>query len=562
MKKSLFFVVAGALALLATSCNKPLQQPENVTCNPNPLVVVGNTIDATVTGTFPAKEFNKKGVLVVTPVLKYNGQEAVGKSRTFVGEKAKVSGTKVPYKTGGTYSIKAEFDYVPEMAVSELYLRFEASAGKKTYDVPELKVADGVITTSKLVAATADEMQPQLATDKFQRIIEQKQEADIKFLIQQSNLRNEAMGDLKNLTGAAVKAAKDGQEIKGLEISGYASPDGGLELNTNLAKQRQANTANYVARELRRNKVKLDVDTKVVNEDWEGFQALMEKSNIKDKQLVLRVLSMYTDPEEREAQIKNLAAVYETIADEILPQLRRSRMTLTTDLLGRTDDEILAALDEQPCPLSYEELLYATSLLPDGAKKKAVYEQAIAVDPNDYRAYNNLAIAQYKENDINNAAANIAKALRLAPQDANVNYNAGVIALAQGDTKKAAEYFGKAGDSTGDVNAALGTMYTINGDYKNAQKAYGAAKTNNAAIQQILNEDYAAASATLNAVQTPNATTYYLKAVVGARTNDRQSVYSNLRTAIAKDASMKAKAAKDIEFAKFAEDASFLELVR
>lgn len=562
MKKGLFFVAAAAIAMLTASCNKPLQQPENVTCNPNPLVVVGNSVEATVTGTFPAKEFNKKGVLVVTPVLKYNGQEAVGKSRTFVGEKAKVSGTKVPYKTGGTYSVKAEFDYVPEMAVSELYLRFEASAGKKTYEIPDLKVADGVVTTAKLVVATAEEMRPLVATDKFQRIIEQKQEADIKFLIQQSNLRNEAMGDVKSLTGSVVKASKDGQAIKKLEVSGYASPDGGVELNTNLAKQRQANTANYVQRELRRNRVKLDIDSKTVNEDWEGFQALMEKSNIKDKQLVLRVLSMYTDPEEREAQIKNLAAVYETIAEEILPQLRRSRMILTTDLLGRTDEEILAALDEVPCPLSYEELLYATSLLPDGAKKKAVYEQAIALDANDYRAYNNLAIAQYKENDINNAANNVAKALRLAPNDANVNYNAGVIALAQNDTKKAAEYFGKAGGTAGDVNAALGTMYTINGDYKNAKKAYGDAKTNNAAIQQILNEDYAGATATLNAVQSPNATTYYLKAVVGARTNDRESVYSNLRTAVAKDASVKAKAAKDIEFAKFYEDASFQQIVK
>lgn len=562
MKKGLFFVAAAAIAMLTASCNKPLQQPENVTCNPNPLVVVGNSVEATVTGTFPAKEFNKKGVLVVTPVLKYNGQEAVGKSRTFVGEKAKVSGTKVPYKTGGTYSVKAEFDYVPEMAVSELYLRFEASAGKKTYEIPDLKVADGVVTTAKLVVATAEEMRPLVATDKFQRIIEQKQEADIKFLIQQSNLRNEAMGDVKSLTGSVVKASKDGQAIKKLEVSGYASPDGGVELNTNLAKQRQANTANYVQRELRRNRVKLDIDSKTVNEDWEGFQALMEKSNIKDKQLVLRVLSMYTDPEEREAQIKNLAAVYETIAEEILPQLRRSRMILTTDLLGRTDEEILAALDEVPCPLSYEELLYATSLLPDGAKKKAVYEQAIALDANDYRAYNNLAIAQYKENDINNAANNVAKALRLAPNDANVNYNAGVIALAQNDTKKAAEYFGKAGGTAGDVNAALGTMYTINGDYKNAKKAYGDAKTNNAAIQQILNEDYAGATATLNAVQSPNATTYYLKAVVGARTNDRESVYTNLRTAVAKDASVKAKAAKDIEFAKFAEDASFQQIVK
>ncbi len=562
MKKGLFFVATLAFAMLMASCNKPLQQPENVTCNPNPLVVVGNRVEATVTGTFPAKEFNKKGVLIVTPVLKYNGTETLGKSRTFVGERAKVSGTKVPYKTGGTYSVKAEFDYVPEMEVSELFLRFEASAGKKTYDVPDLKVADGVVTTVKLVRATADEMQPQVATDKFQRIIEQKQEADIKFLIQQSNLRNEAMGDVKNLTSELVKAGKNGETIKNLEISGYASPDGGMELNTNLAKQRQANTANFVQRELRKNKVKVDIDSKTVNEDWEGFQKLMEESNMQDKQLVLRVLSMYTDPEEREAQIKNLAAVYETIADEILPQLRRSRMILTTDLIGRSDSAILAALNETPCPLSYEELLYATSLIDDNAKKQAVLEQAAALDANDYRAFNNLALLEYKAGNLSAASDNIAKALRLAPNDANVNYNAGVIALAQNDTQRAAEYFGKAGGTSGNINAALGTMYTINGDYKNAKKAFADTKSNNAAIQQIVNEDYAGATATLNAIQAPNATTYYLKAVVGARVNDRDAVYSNLRQAIAKEPSFKARAAKDIEFSKFVDDASFNAIVK
>lgn len=562
MKKGLFFTATLAIAMLLSSCNKPLQQPENVTCNPNPLVVVGNKVEATVTGTFPAKEFNKKGVLVVTPVLKYNGQEALGKSRTFVGERAKVSGTKVPYKTGGTYSIKADFDFVPEMAESELYLRFVATAGKKTYEIPDLKVADGVVTTCKLVSASADEMQPQLATDKFQRIIEQKQEADIKFLIQQSNLRNEAMGDVKGLTQNLVAASKDGQNIKNVEISGYASPDGGVELNTRLAQQRQANTANFVQKELKKNKVKVDVDSKTVNEDWEGFQQLMEKSNIQDKQLVLRVLSMYQDPEEREAQIKNLSAVYENIANDILPQLRRSRLILTTDIVGRSDEEILAALNEDPCPLSYEELLFAASLVEDNAKKQEIYEKAAALDANDYRAYNNLAICQYRDGNLSAANNNINKALKLAPNDVNVNYNAGVIALAQNDTKRAAAHFGKASGTTGNLNAALGTMYTINGDYKNAQKSYGSAKTNNAAIQQILNEDYAGATSTLNAVAAPNALTYYLKAIVGARTNDRDTVYSNLRAAIAEDSSLKQRAAKDIEFAKFAEDATFQSIVK
>lgn len=562
MKQKLLFAATLVIAMLMTACNEPLQQPSNVTCNPNPLVVVGNKVEANVTGTFPAKQFNKKGVLIVTPVLKYNGQETLGKSRTFVGEKAKVSGTTVPYKKGGTYTIKAEFDYVPEMAQSELYLRFEASAGNKTYEIPDLKVADGIVTTCKLASANADELGPQIAADKFQRIIEQKQEADIKFLIQQSNLRNEELAGAKQLASDLVTASKEGKEIKSVEVSGYASPDGGVELNTKLAQQRQANTESYLKKQAKKSKVNVDVESKTVNEDWEGFQKLMEESSIQDKQLVLSVLAMYTDPEERESQIKNLAAVYETIAKDILPQLRRSRIIMTTDLIGRSDDEILAVLDSTPCPLSYEEVLYAATLVEDNAKKQDIYNKAIALDANDYRAYNNLALAQYQAGNLNGAKANIEKALRLAENDADVNFNAGLIALAQNDTKKAAEYFGKASGTKGNLNAALGTMYTINGDYKNAKSAYGNAKTNNAAIQQILDENYNGARTTLNSIAQPNALTFYLKAIVAARTNDRDNVYSNLRSAIAKDASYKAKAAKDIEFAKFAEDETFQAIVK
>ena len=534
MKKSLFFVSIVAMAMLV-SCGKNMPQPEQITVNPNPLTVVGNKVNAEIRGTFPVKKFSKKGILVVTPVLKFDGKEVLGQPVTYVGEKVKDNGVMVKYKDGGSYTQTASFDYVPEMAQSELYLRFEAKVGDKVVDVPDLKVADGVIATAKL--ASAEDCNAVLTADKFQRIIQEMQEADIKFLIQQSNLRNSELKseDMKALRAAIKDADKDEKKaINNLEVSGYASPDGGVALNDKLANARQKNAQKFLQQQLKSDKVKAEIEASVTAEDWEGFQALMEESNIQDKQLVLRVLSMYSDPEEREAQIKNLSAVYKNIAVEILPALRRSRLILTTDLIGKSDEEILALLDSDPAQLSVEELLYAATLVP-ADKKMGVYQKAAELY-NEARAYNNMGMIYFEQGNIAEARRCFAKALEIEPNNADIHYNAAL--------------------------AAMGTLYTMKGDYKAAKNAYGKTASNNAAVQQILNEDYAGARQTLANVKEPNATTAYLQAVVGARTNDRQAVYNNLKVAVARDAEMKAKAAKDIEFAKFAQDAEFLAIVK
>ena len=281
----------------------------------------------------------------------------------------------------------------------------------------------------------------------------------------------------------------------------------------------------------------------------------------RDKDLVLRVLSMYSDPEEREAQIKNLSAVYGTIAEEILPALRRSRLILTTDLIGKSDDEIREIAKKDASQLSVEELLYAATLTEDKAEKLAIYKQA-ADQYNDYRAWNSMGQIYFSNGDIAEARRCYSKALEIQPNDPDVNYNAGVAAIADGDLAKAEEYLGKAAGTKANLNAALGTLYTAKGDYNAAKKAYGETASNNAAVQQILDEDYAGAAKTLANVKEPNATTAYLKAIVGARTNDKAAVYENLKSAIAQDASLKARAAQDIEFAKFAEDAEFQAIVK
>ena len=561
MKKGLFFSLIAAVALLA-SCNKSLPEPDQITVNPNPLVKVGNKVDAQITGTFPAKKFAKKGVLVVTPVLKYAGQESVGESVTYVGEKAKENGKLVNYKEGGKYSQSCSFDYVPEMRKSELYLRFEARVGKKVIEIPDLKIADGVVATAEL--AQAKDNKTACTPDKFQRVIQELTEADIKFLIQSANLRtSETKSEAVKALQAAIKDANDAErkEINKIEVAGYASPDGGMDLNEKLAQNRQKVAQDFLKKDMKKNKVNKEIESNITAEDWAGFQAAMENSNLQDKDLVLRVLSMYSDPEEREAQIKNLSAVYKNIAEEILPALRRSRLILTTDLIGKSDDEIRELAKNDPAQLSVEELLYAATLTNDKAEKTEIYAKAANIY-NDYRAWNGLGQMYFEDGNIAEARRCYAKALAIQPNDPDVNYNAGIAAMADGDLAKAEEYFGKAAGTKGDLDAALGTLYTQKGDYAAAKKAYGSKATNNAAVQQILNEDYAAATTTLNNVKEPNATTAYLKAIVGARTNDKAAVYANLKDAIAQDASLKARAAEDIEFAKFAEDAEFQAIVK
>lgn len=557
MKKSIVFMSIIAMALM-TSCKAPVS-PDQLSVNPNPLKVVGNKVNAEITGTFPAKKFAKKGVLVVTPVLKFDGQEVLGEPVTYVGQKAKENGTVVNYAEGGTYSQNFSVDYVPAMDNCELYLRFNATLGDKVFEIPDLKVADGLIATAKL--ADAKSIKPRVTADKFQRIIQETQEADIKFLIQRSDLRNSETKsqEVKDLQ-AAIKEANNNEKkaINKLEVAGYASPEGGMDLNTKLANARQANAQKFLANQLKKDKVKAEIASDVTAEDWAGFQAAMEESNIQDKELVLNVLRMYNDPEERESQIKNLSAVYKNIADEILPALRRSRLVLTTDLIGKSDEEIVALFNSDPAQLNVEEILYAATLIED---KKAVYTKAAELYPNDYRCWNNLGLVEFEAGNVAEARRAYTKALELNANDADVNYNAALAALADNDLEKAELYLGKAAGTQGDLANAQGTFYTMQGDYDKAKSAYGQTVSNNAALQQILNEDYAGARKTLDAIANPDAKTAYLKAVVGARTNDVEAVYANLKEAV-KCNKLKEKAQKDIEFAKFAEDETFLAIVK
>lgn len=571
MRKQILFAVSILVTVIFTSCNKDLTalDPSLFKCTPNPLEEKGGKINATITGNFPEKYFAKNATVTVTPVLKFKGKEVKGQPSVFQGEKVAGNEKTISYKAGGTYTMPCTFDYNPEMTKSELYLEFSVKTSKKTYSVPSVKVADGVIATSQLAynefGVDAGENGVVIVPDKFQRVIQEMQEADILFQIQQSNLRQTETksADVVELT-KKIKDAKDAQNksIAGFEISGYASPDGSLDLNTNLAEKRQKVTTDFVTGELKKLKSKVTLDSKFTAEDWDGFQKLMESSNIQDKEVILRVLSMYSDPEQREREIKNLSVAFKSIADEILPKLRRSRLKLTVDVTGKSDNEIASLAKSSPSKLNVEELLYAATLTENASEKAAIYQKVIDTYPADSRGFNNLASIKNSQGNVEEAADLFEKAIAISPENPDLNYNLGVLALAKRNLTKAEEFFGKSAGTLGNLSNALGSLYLMKGDYPKAKSAFGNIETNNAALLQILNKDYSLARNTLAAVKNPNATTSYLSAIIGARTNDRDAVYSNLKNAVTADKTFAVKALTDLEFSKYFTDQAFLSIVR
>ena len=556
MIKKLYLPLVALLVLAFSSCSKMGElSPDYFTTNPEVLEAVGGKVPVTITGKFPEKYFKKNATVEVTPVLRWEGGEAKGQPATFQGEKVQGNDQTISYKAGGTYTMKASFDYVPEMAKSELYLDFKIKKGKKEYTIPSVKIADGVIATSEL--PTVNSANAAYAPDAFQRVIKQAKEAQIMFLIQQANLRaSELKSDsLKAFHKQVVAVAGDTKNYKlnNIEISAYASPDGGVKLNTTLAENRQNNTEKYMNQQLKKGKIETEVDTKYTAQDWDGFQELVSKSNIQDKDLILRVLSMYSDPEQRETEIKNISSVYKTLADEIQPQLRRARLTANYDVIGRSDEEINAAFDTDAKVLSNDELLYAATLTNDNARKEAIYKKAVELYPNDFRAYNNLGMMAYANGDLAAAENYFKQAASKNANSAEANTNLGLIELTKGNVANAETYLSK---STGanTANEALGNLYIKQGQYDRAVQAFGDTKTNSAALAQILAKDYNKAKSTLSAVKNPDAYTSYLMAIVGARTNNADLVKSSMDKVKQLDATLAAKAQNDREFAKYANE--------
>ena len=541
---------AGSVLLLASCSKLGALTADNFTVVPNPLETQAGQVPATINGTFPEKYMKKNAVVTVIPELRYEGQTTQGPGATFQGEKVLGNDQTISYRVGGRYTMKTSFTYVPDMQKSDLYLTFNARLGNKTVEIPAVKVATGVIATSELYRKTILSDGGCIAPDSFQRVKEQKVEANVKFLINQANLRkselqNNSVSEFVRML-KKINADREGLNLRNVEVAAYASPDGGVTFNDRLANKRQDVSENYVREQLKRTKVDADVDAHYTAQDWDGFQRLVAASDIQDKDVILRVLSMYTDPQEREEQIRNMSAGFQELADGILPELRRSRLIINYETIGRSDDEIEAQYQADPSKLSADELLYAATLTDDPAKQEAIYQKTASIYDKDYRAYNNIAALALAKGDKSKAKEYLDRALRLDNNAAESQANKGLIALADGDVTTAESLISRASNSSS-VTPAIGLLNVAKGNYAQAENDFGHAYTNGAALAQLLNKNYAAAASTLDKVSNPDGLTSYLHAIVAARRGNKFAASSYLKEALEKDPSLQSYAERDLE---------------
>ncbi len=561
-----FLTVALAAGVVLTSCSKLDElSADNFTVTPSPLEAVGGQVPLTINGRFPEKWMKKKAVVTVTPVLRYDGGQAIGQSATFQGEKVQGNDQEISYKIGGNYTMKNSFKFDEAMLQSRLYLTFKARLGKKEVEVPEVHVANGVVATSALINRAARTSHLAWGEDTYQYAISQSKQAQIKYLVNQARVRSSELETVSVQEFVAmlreIKADQKGFQLDNIEISAYASPEGTLKFNTELAEKRQQSSAGYVQKQLKEMELETYIDEKYTAEDWEGFQELVQASNMQDKEVILRVLSMYPDPEQREKEIRNLSVAFGELADEILPELRRARLTINYLVIGRSDDEIAAQYKEDASQLSVEELLYYATLVEDKTVKNDIYATTARLYPNDYRAFNNQAAIALAAGNLVQAKAYLDMAVAKNGSAAEIHSNKALIALLEGDLALAQNHLSRATGAK-NYNEILGNYNVAIGNYAAAGQCFGQSKSNSAALSQILNKDYASALETLSKVSQPDATTSYLKAIVAARSNQTVNALTYLKDAVAKDASLKLRAAKDLEFVTLFNDSDFQKLVR
>lgn len=554
MRKNLILTLSACSLVLMTSCSKLGKlSADNFSVTPNPLETVGGKVPATVEGQFPEKFMNKKATVTVVPELRYgNGQVAKGQAVTFQGEKVMANHKVISYRLGGRYTMKTVFDYVPAMQKSDMYLAFDARIGNSKVNVPAIKVATGVIATAELYRKAMQQGGACLALDSFQRVIDHKQEANVKFLINQANLRS---NELKNNSVREfvsmlkrINADREKLAIKNVEVQAYASPEGGFTFNDKLANKRQNVSEGYVKQQLKGTNLQTDIDAHYTAQDWEGFMKLVQASKIQDKDVILRVLSMYKDPQEREQQIRNMSEGFRELADGILPELRRSRLIINYQTIGRSDQQIQQQYAADPTKLSLEELLYAASLTNDVKAKKAIYKKTTELYDRDYRAYNNLAALALNEGDEHTANSYLSQALQANRKAPEAYANKAYINLTHGEIAEAEHNLADATEANG-FNEIIGNLHIARGNYANATDELFN-DNNSAALAQLLNKNYVAAEQTLKAIKQPNGLTYYLFAVLNARQGKNDTAAKYLKEALQKDPSLAEYARNDLELAK------------
>ncbi|MCA1757562.1 MAG: tetratricopeptide repeat protein [Bacteroidales bacterium] len=568
IKSYLILFIAAAVMSSCSGLNKMKTNADQVNYKivPEVLETHAGEVEVTIQGTFPEKYFDKNTVLEATPVLTYQGGETAFESVKVQGEKVQDNFKVISYE-GGNFSYSGTVPFKDEMRVSDLVLRITATRKGTSLDFDAKKLADGVIATSTLVDA---DPRPIAMTDNFQRIVPEEMIADIHFLINMANIRsNELKEEDINTLKEYLETVKGDErmEFKGTAISAYASPDGEIDFNDKLSKKRAETALEYIKREFEKAQIE-DVnkesflESRSTAEDWEGFREEVSKSNMADKELILRVLSMYSDPVVREREIKNISAAFETLKTDILPKLRRSKIIVNVDKIGRTDDEILEAINGDASVLGLEELLYAGTLTEDLNEQLEYYKIAAERFPKCLRAHNNIGVTEMHLGNIDAAEAAFEKAQAIQNNDM-VKNNLGYVALAQGDIAEAEELFNSVATPTMESRSGQGIIAIMNGEYDKAVNLFGNDPSVNHALALVLKGDLNRAKSMLDGMEMPvNGSGSYLKAVVGARMDNADYMLDGLREAVRFNPDWAAYAAKDVEFAKFAGNEALAAIIQ
>ena len=571
MKKINYLASFLVAAIILSSCgglDKMKEEASNLKYNVTPKVLEmhGGKVKYAINGDIPAEWFNKSAIVVFTPVFKYNGGEEVLESKTYQGEKVEANNKVIAFETGGAVDFEGEFNYVEAMRVGELEMRAVATVKDKQLDLGAMKLADGVISTPLLV-----KVDPMAITfpDNFKRVITESKTADINYVIQRSDVRKTELSsdDIKELEKFVKETTtKTEKAFKGIEISAYASPDGPEKMNERLSEERKKSADQYLAKVVGKAKMnKEDVNTlyklKSTAEDWDGFKKLVESSSIQDKDLILRVLSMYSDPVVREKEIKNISATYKVLADEILPKLRRSDIIVNVETTGFSDEQIMDFATNKPDTLGIEELLYAGKLAQTNEDKAKIYAAATVKYPGCFRAWNNLGYTNVLLNNLTDAKANFDKANEIKSGDPIITNNLAVIALLNGDKENAQKLFLESTDAGNAVNYNLGIIKIMDGDYEAAVNYFQNHQTFNTALAMLLAGKNDSAMKTIDVVEVECVMNYYLKAVIAARIGNEGVVMENLKTAVEKKAELKEMAKTDLEFRNYFANDTFKSIV-
>jgi Flp pilus assembly protein TadD len=562
------FAFVGLAAVTTVACN-PLKNMSkradevSYTVTPSPLEMHGDSVEINIAGTIPPKFFNKKVSVEITPMLNYSGSDKNLDKIILAGESSEVSGQKINYEKGGSFSYTDKIAYVDGMGVATLNAAAVGMYKGKEKAFDPKQISTGTVITP--ISAMDDDMAI-VGADKFTKTTSMNSTAVINYVKNKSNVRSSELSDddVKAMADWATEMAKNPMFVfNGADVTAYASPEGEISLNANLANQRANSGASTVNSVLRRAKVKAASDENFFvksgkGEDWDGFKSAMQSSDIKDKDLILRVLSMYEDNSKREQEIRNLAATFEVIQDKILPNLRRSEVNLKGEMTSFSDEKIKAFSTANPDTLSAEELLYAATMFTDMQEKIDIYTTFAKSFPKDWRGPNNMGYIQTMQNLMADAKSNFDKANSLSPNNPIINNNLGVYERANGNNAKAMEYYAAAKGAGAAVGANMGFLQMKSGNYADAVSSYGATKSYNAALAQTLNGDHQTALQTIDASATASAAeSLYLKAIVGARMGDKNMMVLNLKASVAANGDMKAKAKQDAEFSEYKDDSEF-----